>query len=120
MCLSRLHTPANAIKITRLLIVHIVLLVSLFLFSTCTKRPDQKAYEEVLATMSMNKAKRFFDTYPQSQYRDRLVDDIIAWCKAEDTESCYKAILEVLPKDHSRYKELAVYYQTRFVTGDSG
>jgi hypothetical protein len=64
---------------------------------------------------SMEKAKRFFDNYPQSQYRDKLVNEIIDWCKHEETEEGYKLALEALPKNHLRYKEVVAYYEKHFV-----
>ncbi len=65
--------------------------------------------------MSMEKAKKFFDQYPQSQYRDKLVNEIIAWCAQEDKEECYKLVTETLPKDHPRYKEVIAYYEKHFL-----
>ncbi len=90
------------------------LLVSLSLISGCGKPSDQKAYEEVVATMSMEKAKRFFDSYPKSRYRDRLVNEIIEWCKQEETKECYKLIVDTLPKDHPQYQGVVAYYESKF------
>lgn len=104
------------VKVIKSIIILILLLLlgNIVFISSCSKPPDQKAYEEVVATMSLEKAKRFFDNYPQSQYRDRLVNEIIDWCKHEETEGCYKMILDTLPKDHPRYKEVVAYYEKHF------
>ena len=64
--------------------------------------------------MSMDKAKKFFEAYPKSRYRDRLVAMIIEWCGQEKTEQCYTMILEALPKDHPRYIEVFNFYENQF------
>jgi hypothetical protein len=88
---------------------------SIFFVAGCGKPPDQKAYEEIVATMSMEKAKSFFDKYPQSPYRDKLADEIMNWCEQEAiTAVCYKMILDTLPKGQPRYKEAAAYYEKHF------
>lgn len=98
----------------KVLAILILALVSIPLILSCSKPPDQKAYEEIVATMSMEKAKRFFDNYPQSKYRDKLVNEIIDWCKYEQTEECYNLILKTLPVAHPRYTELVAYYKKHF------
>jgi len=101
-------------RLMRLLLAFILVLVSMLLISSCDKPADQKAYEEIIATKSMEKAKRFFNNYPQSRYKDKLVNEIIEWCKQEGTESCYMMAIEVLPRDHPRHKELITYYEKHF------
>jgi len=96
------------------LISILVFFVGTLSMSSCGKPADQKAYEEVVGTMSMEKAKAFFDNYSHSAYRDKLVNDIIEWCKEEKTEGCYRLAIEVLPKDHPRYKEIVSYYEQHF------
>lgn len=92
----------------------VVVLTSISFILSCSKPSDKKAYEEIVATMSIEKAKRFFRNYPESKYRDRLANEIVGWCKQEETEECYKMILETLPKDHPRFKEVADYYEKHF------
>ena len=58
------------VKLRRLMPIFILALLSMLLVS-CSKPPDQKAYEEIVTTMSMEKAKRFFHNYPQKLGRGR-------------------------------------------------
>ncbi|MEW6571698.1 MAG: hypothetical protein AB1390_11110 [Nitrospirota bacterium] len=92
------------------------ILVSTSFISSCSKPPDRKAYEEVVATMSMEKAKNFFHAYSKSIYRDKLVNEIAGWCEHEETEECYRMILDVLPQDHPRTKEMLAYYEKNYGT----
>lgn len=89
--------------------------VSILSFTGCGKPSDQKAYEDVVATLSMEKAKMFFDSYPQSQYRERLGREILELCKRENTEECYQLVIKTLPHDLSSYREAVATYQERFV-----
>jgi hypothetical protein len=94
----------------------LVLLVSagILIFQVRHKPSDKKAYEEVVATMSINKAKLFFADYPQSPYREKLVDNLIEWCRMEKTKECYQMILECLPRESRPYQEVESYYKTHF------
>ncbi len=83
-------------------------------FSGFRNTSDKKAYEEILNTMSMNKAKRFFDRYPQSKYKDQLITKIIGWCKQENTEECYRMILDTIPKNDKQYEAMFFYYERHF------
>ncbi len=94
--------------------IWLLMLTAFLLISACGEPADQKAYEEVVATMSMERAKGFFESYPQSPYRNRLADQIVGWCKREDTRGCYALVLDVLPPDYARYHEVATYNETHF------
>jgi len=99
----------------RLMAIHLLVLISMF-FLSCGKPSDQKTYEEVVATMSMEKAKKFFTDYPQSQYRERLVNEIMEWCRYEETEEGYRLAIDALPEDHPRFKEFVAYYEKHFLS----
>ena len=101
-------------KIIVSIAIFIIVLAALFFILRDGKPSDQQAYEEVVATMSMEKAKRFFDEYPHSEFRDKLIGEIIGWCKKEETEECYRMILDAIPKDHVRYREVSSYYEKQY------
>lgn len=101
-------------KLSRLAIVFLFVFMGTLSVFNCGKPPDQKAYEEILATMSMEKAKRFFVNYPESPYKDKLIHEMIVWCQQENTEESYKMVIDALPKDHPRYNEIMVFYQKHF------
>jgi hypothetical protein len=94
--------------------VGIVIGVSILSFVGCGKSPDQKAYEDIVATMSTEKAKTFFDSYPQSPYREQLAREILGWCKSENTKECYELIIQTLPHDLPSYRDAVAIYQERF------
>lgn len=87
----------------------VIITIAFSLILGCSKPSDQKAYEEVLATMSMDKAKIFFEKYPKSKYRDKLADFMINWANKEGNEESHKLILYALPRDHPKYNLLLEY-----------
>ena len=75
---------------------------------------DQRAYEEVLATLSMAKAKQFCAEHQGSPYASRLGEDLVAWCYHENTRDCFELVLMALPREHSRRAEVMAYYRSHF------
>ena len=105
----------HEIKMRKLVAIIILSVINVLLISGCSGSNDKNDYEDTIATMSMEKAKRFFDNYPESQYRDKLANEIIGWCKQEETGQCYEMIINALPKNHPRHKEIVAYYKEHFI-----
>lgn len=84
------------------------------ILAACGKSPDRRAYDDVVTTMSLQKAKRYFEQYPGSPYRDRLVEDIIDWRGREGSEECSELILGVILEDHPRYREAVSDHERHF------
>lgn len=78
-----------------------------------TKPSDRAAYDEVVVSMSLKKATRFFAMYPESPYADQLVTDLIGWCREERATraNCYRMVLEAVPRDHPRYGDALAAYE---------
>jgi len=91
-----------------------IILLCILTFFVLDKPSDHKAYDEVIATMSMKKAQRFFNEHSNSRYTDILVNEITEWCNQEKTEECYRIVLDTIPKDHLKYKDLSSYYDKHF------
>ncbi len=96
----------RVVLISVILIVVVLLIVSGIVVFTRWQPSDEQAYLDVVATMSLAKAKGFFTKFPKSQYRDKLASDIITWCKTERIPGCFQAILDILPREHPRYPEI--------------
>lgn len=80
-------------------------IISLLLI-TCGKPSDQKAYEDVISTMSLEKAKNFFYTHPESPYADRLASDLVIMYSNEKSEVLCTELLKIIPEKYSQHKIL--------------
>ena len=80
-------------RIVVILSLILLLLLIVIIFSVMDKPSDFVVYNEIIATMSMDKAKQFFDDFPNSPYKDILVNELMKWCEQEKTEETYKLIL---------------------------
>lgn len=83
------------------------------LVTACGTPADQRAYEQVIATMSMQKAAEFFKRFPRSGNRDSLVEEIVG-CREDDTPECYRLVMATIPKEHARYRDVVAQYERRF------
>jgi len=102
-------------KALAILIALLVFAILTVFFLEFRNAPDKEAYEDILNTMSLNKAKRFFARYPQSKYKHLLIAELIAWCRREDTEECYRMMLDVIPNNDKRAGSRFSYYDKSFI-----
>jgi hypothetical protein len=75
---------------------------------------DKNSFEDVLSTLSLDKARRFFINHPNSPYKDEIVKELIKWCDQENTKECYEMILSVIPENHVSYQGLLNRYKQNF------
>lgn len=85
----------------KILYISFILIITL----TCGKPSDKQAYEEVLGTLSAEKVKNFFNTYPNSPYAEQLVDDLVILCSRDKSDQCCGMILQTISEKHIRYNE---------------
>ena len=74
-----------------------LLIVSL---AACGRVRETRAYQEVLKNKSLAAAGNFFERYPESRYTDSLVEQLVQWCREEDSLELSRIVLDILPADH--------------------
>lgn len=81
--------------------------VLLVMLQGCFKSDEQKAYEEAVSTVSLQKIASFFEKYPNSKYGELIIAEFSATCDVDpDSKGCYRMILKASPKDNVQYGEI--------------
>ena len=100
----------NQIKKHRLLVWIIAFVAFFSVIGFFGRSTEKDAYEAVIATMSLKKAEQFLNRYPKSQFRNRLLYDIIGWCHAsDDGKDCFLMISKIIPEDFPEYGKMKAY-----------
>lgn len=72
----------------------------------CSAPSEQAAFEEVLATFSIEKAESFLADYPDGDYADQLISHLADWCAEETDTELRFALVSSIPTTHARYAEI--------------
>jgi hypothetical protein len=81
--------------------------VLLVMLQGCFKSDEQKAYEETVSSLSLQKFTSFFQKYPHSKYGELMVSEFSVACDVNpDSRGCYEMILKAIPKDSLQYDKV--------------
>ena len=76
-----------------------IIVLICFIFIACMAREEKVLYREFAGTLSLMKAKEYYEKYPKGFYAKKIANILVKFSKTGNQEKNRDLILEIVPEN---------------------